>query len=165
MTSPRTRLELIYRASIVGGSMPDDLASVELDSLSPWERFNLLLKTRKVNNKNVVSHTDLSLRTLANKLGVENSTNIKDVIIRLNESFKPRVWNGHTRLVYSVCALDATRIASGSADKTIKIWNVETGTCTRTLKGHTDWVDSVCALDANRIASGSADKTIRIYLL
>jgi hypothetical protein len=41
MTSPRSRLELIYGASIVGRSVPMDLADVELDSLSPIERFNL----------------------------------------------------------------------------------------------------------------------------
>ena len=73
------------------------------------------------------------------------------------------VLEGHTKWVLTVCALDANRIASGSADETIKIWNVETGACIRTLMGHIDFVATICKLDENRIASGSYDKTIKIW--
>ena len=30
-------------------------------------------------------------------------------------------------------------LASGSADETIKIWNIESGACQSTLNGHSDW--------------------------
>ena len=30
-------------------------------------------------------------------------------------------------------------LASGSADKTIKIWNIESGACQSTLTGHSHW--------------------------
>ena len=33
-------------------------------------------------------------------------------------------------------ALPEGRIASGSLDKTVKIWNVDSGTCLHTLTGH-----------------------------
>lgn len=35
---------------------------------------------------------------------------------------------------------DGTLLASGSEDKTIKIWNQESATVTQTLTGHTDAV-------------------------
>ena len=38
---------------------------------------------------------------------------------------------------------DGTKIVSGSSDKTIRVWNVDTGECILTLKGHTSHVTSV----------------------
>ena len=37
---------------------------------------------------------------------------------------------------------DGTKIVSGSWDKTIRVWNVDTGECILTLKGHTElsWI-------------------------
>ena len=39
---------------------------------------------------------------------------------------------------------DGTRIASGSDDKTVKLWNTNTGQCESTLIGHIGSVLSVC---------------------
>jgi WD40 repeat protein len=38
---------------------------------------------------------------------------------------------------------DGTKIASGSDDKTLKIWNAKTGTCESTLSGHSRHVNPV----------------------
>ena len=59
---------------------------------------------------------------------------------------------------------DGLTIASGSADKTIRIWNAQTGALVMILSGHEEHVRSVSySPDGTRIASGSADKTIRIW--
>ena len=51
---------------------------------------------------------------------------------------------GHTSGVMSVgFNHDGTKIVSGSGDKTIRVWNVDTGECILTLKGHTHYVTSV----------------------
>ena len=56
------------------------------------------------------------------------------------------------------------RLASGSSDRTVKLWDVSTGECVATLEGHTSEVFSV-AFDPSggRLASGSADQTVILW--
>ena len=54
-------------------------------------------------------------------------------------------------------------LASGSDDRTIKLWNKNTGGLLRTLSGNGNWVWST-AFDSNDIlASGSEDGTIKLW--
>jgi WD40 repeat protein len=53
---------------------------------------------------------------------------------------------------------------SGSDDKTIKIWNVESGSELRTLQGHAAAVTAVAlSSDGQRAVTGSADRTIKVW--
>ncbi|KAH7187153.1 hypothetical protein DER44DRAFT_680937 [Fusarium oxysporum] len=72
---------------------------------------------------------------------------------------------GHTDSVNAVAfSKDGKLIASGSHDKTVKIWSVATGAEERTLEGHMNWVSSVVfSKDGKLIASGSWDHTIKIW--
>ena len=72
---------------------------------------------------------------------------------------------GHADNIKSVAySPDGKYIASGSWDKTIKIWEAETGRLLRTLTGHAGDIYSVgYSLDGAYLASGSDDKTIRIW--
>ena len=73
----------------------------------------------------------------------------------------------HNQSVYSVSfSPDGKTLVSGSADNTIKLWNVETGTEIRTLKGHDNTVWRVSfSPDGKTLASSSADKTIKLWNL
>jgi len=71
-----------------------------------------------------------------------------------------RTFKGHNHRITSVAiGLDGNTIISGSWDESVKLWDLHTGKCLRTLLGHTDAVTSVIALDSNKIVSGSFDNT------
>ena len=56
------------------------------------------------------------------------------------------------------------KLASGSYDKTIIIWNVTTSKILKHLKGHTDWIISLVVLSNQiNLASGGWDKKIIIW--
>ena len=75
------------------------------------------------------------------------------------------VLSEHTKLVNSLAfSPDGTLLVSGSLDKTVKLWDLQTGGVVKTFTGHTQWVKSVSiSADLTTIASGSYDMTIRLW--
>jgi WD40 repeat protein len=76
-----------------------------------------------------------------------------------------RTLRGHSRTVMSVAfSPDGKRIATGSIDKTAKIWDTESGKELLTLRGHSNTVESVAfSPDGKRIATGSGDATAKVW--
>ena len=59
---------------------------------------------------------------------------------------------------------DGALLASGSDDRTIKLWDVATRRSLATLRGHTDWVWSVAfSPDGALLASGSEEYRVRLW--
>ncbi|KAL8742290.1 MAG: hypothetical protein Q9190_005205 [Brigantiaea leucoxantha] len=55
-------------------------------------------------------------------------------------------------------------LVSASRDKTLRIWDVTTGYCVKTLRGHADWVRDVAAsFDGRFLLSCGNDQTARIW--
>ena len=81
--------------------------------------------------------------------------------------FIEKEFKGHTGYVTSVAiSSDNTFIISGSEDATIRIWDIESGDCTKILGGQKDRVQSVALSNNNEfIVSGSWDRTVRLWNL
>jgi WD40 repeat protein len=78
----------------------------------------------------------------------------------------PLEWTGHAGWILSVgYSPNGTRVVTGSTDKTIRIWDAESGAAVgEHLTGHNGDVNSVAySPDGQRIISGSSDYTIRIW--
>jgi RNA polymerase sigma factor (sigma-70 family) len=74
-------------------------------------------------------------------------------------------FQGHTGEVTAVTVSpDLRKLASASADKTAKLWDLDTGKELATLKGHEDAVRGV-AFDprGRKLVTASADKTVKLW--
>jgi WD40 repeat protein/uncharacterized caspase-like protein len=59
---------------------------------------------------------------------------------------------------------DGRLLASGSADKSVKVWEAATGREVQTLAGHAGWVTSLAfSPDGKYLASGGADGVIKLW--
>lgn len=124
----------------------------------------------------VSGQTQASRQTKVNQLFSQNSkqprTNRSGTV--LTPSWQPgtidlytigSVEGGHSLPVRSVAFNpDGKFLASGSADKTIKIWNLKAQTLERTLPKNSDQVYSIAfSSDGKFLASGSLDATVNLW--
>lgn len=82
----------------------------------------------------------------------------KGSVISHTEPAAGRIWS---------CALssDESRVASGSEDNTVRVWDIHTWQPVgEPFAGHADWVMCVAwSADGKRIVSGSKDSTVRVW--
>jgi WD40 repeat protein/energy-coupling factor transporter ATP-binding protein EcfA2 len=72
---------------------------------------------------------------------------------------------GHTDVIFGVTySPDGKTLASASSDKTVKLWDINTGKVIQTLKGHISGVQDVnYSPDGKILASSSNDGTIKLW--
>ena len=72
-------------------------------------------------------------------------------------------FSGHKAWIRCLCAISNKILASGSDDRTIKIWNIEDKSIISTLYGHTNRVSALCYVKEGVLVSGSVDKSLIIW--
>lgn len=100
----------------------------------------------------------------------EHRAEDEDLKQALSDKHRPvgrpvRTFEGHAKPVNSVCFSPDGRYAlSGSGDRAIRLWEVESGREVRRFAEHTSYVTSVCfSPDGRYVLSGSGDNTIRLW--
>jgi WD40 repeat protein len=104
-------------------------------------------------------------RAMTRKRGQRKGSLLRGLVALVRLSPSPLVaqkvitLKGHTDSVDSVAfSPDGKRLASGSVDQMLKVWDAQTGQQTLTLKGHTRAVSSVAfSPDGKRLASGGGE--------
>lgn len=103
-------------------------------------------------------------RILGEAPETENKRNVPK-IPKASSLSRARHKDAHTGRVLAVAySPDGREVATGSADRMIKIWDAENGTCLKTLKGHSgDVSDLSFTPDGKYLISGSADGTAKFW--
>ncbi len=140
------------------------LASASFDGIKLWDMATrtstaILEETPYGGVESVVFSRDGTLATTASEF-FDYTIKLWDVATGNTITLK-----GHTGNVTSVVfSRDGTLLASGSNDKTVKLWDVVRRINTATFEGHTDNVTSVgFSPDGATIVSGSDDSTVKLW--
>ena len=116
-------------------------------------QINSLVKIKYSNNMFLSGSSDQIIKIL--KYDINSSPKTKIECVGNLE--------GHKGPVYCLLELLDGRIASGSSDWTIKIWNIKDKSCMQTLLGHKSTIFSLAQFNDGRLISGEADKMIYIW--
>ncbi len=143
-----------------GKSVPAALKNLNTQSASKQSTSKQVARTNREDNytpsQNPVDVTN----------EIDPSTTALESASRKASGTEPYlILRGHVGTVRSVSfSPDGKLIASGSEDKTVKIWDVATGTILRSIRGHGNSVTSVFfSPDSKFVISSSKDKTVRIW--
>lgn len=82
-----------------------------------------------------------------------------------SETAPIRVLEGHSNAVQALATdRSGTWLASGGADKTVKLWNLDTGEVKATYRNHSDFVSALAVTDdGTLVASATLDGRVRLW--
>ena len=101
-----------------------------------------------------------------NNIATTSPTTHDIIVLNALTGSQTAILSGHTGQINSLTySVDGTFLVSGSSDKTIKLWDVQTGGVIKTLR-HTDWINTVSiSADNTMIASAARDRMICLWTI
>jgi WD40 repeat protein len=156
--------------------MKTELSDRDFSYLTVWQA-----DLRGINLHNVnFSHTDLAKSVFTRTFGSISSVAFSPdgkYLATSDTNGEICLWRGfadgeqllsckeHTSRIWCIAfSPDGRTLASCSSDRTVKLWDVSTGQCLRTLRGHTTRIWCVAfAPDGKTLASSSDDQTVKLW--
>ena len=118
-----------------------------------------LMKREYIHTYTVLPCGKILATNLRNKTKVWDVSKPDDPIAEFTAPKEPSDWVRH-----EVFAPTGDRLAAGSREGTVYVWNFQTPEEPTLLTGHTDYVTSLAfSLDGKRLASGARDDTTRLW--
>lgn len=121
---------------------------------------------------NAYNYSDNSPVTQAARIAIDSSVSEPFILSHplWRQPYNPHpaclmTLEGHTGSVSAVALTPDGLIAiSGSADKTLRVWDLGIGRCKIIIEGHTQAINAVAlSLDGKMAVTGSDDKTLRVW--
>ena len=117
-------------------------------------KVNAIIKLKFEKDVFISGGDDKKIRILTYNLYTEKNKKV----IKLSAELE-----GHDGEIYCLLEMMDGRIASGSADWTVKIWDLKNKTCLQTLLGQKNSILSLGQLNNGKLISGSEDRSIYIW--
>ncbi|MGK7920344.1 MAG: hypothetical protein AB4080_10115 [Trichodesmium sp.] len=126
-------------------------------------KFDALIESLRAGQKWKNIKQLLAKNNLSNDTEYRIAASLQQAVYGVEEYNK---LEGHSNIIWSVVFHpQGNLIASGSTDKTIKLWSLN-GKLQKTLKGHTDNISRISfSPDGKYLASGAYDQTVKIWNL
>lgn len=145
--------------------------SINFWNLDSQQYISNFLKTKDWLSSLIVSRDEktIACANIGNEDNFIRIWQIDDLNSSLNKNNHNQIPNiilkGHDDNIWSIAFNpDGTKIVSGSSDRTVKIWNPQTGQCLKTLSGHNRPVLSVAFSPyGNTIASCGGHSIIKLW--
>ncbi|MFZ6755625.1 2OG-Fe(II) oxygenase [Undibacterium sp. Ji50W] len=89
----------------------------------------------------------------------------RDTSIRIwqDDGSPVNVLRGHAQSVLGLTVSGRQQLASVSRDRSLRLWNLETGLCEKAVHAHDAAVLGICTLPASGLATCSADHSIKLW--
>ncbi|CAO0793058.1 unnamed protein product [Mucor circinelloides] len=134
------------------------LLLADFQSVPPPSASTSLCKKANSNKKTLVTPS-ISLKLYQNHLKLGRRW--------LTGKVNTRFLQGHSDSIYCLAWIDQDTLVSGSRDKTLKVWNIKTNQCIRTVENEHD--GSILCMRVNKdrsiLLTGSSDATCTIWSL
>ena len=134
--------------------------------LTSNQAFDALLESLKASNKLKKLPGSPAIYKFQEKVAIQKRIDslLQEAVYKVIE--RDRLQSHEAAVTSVTFSPEGNTIATASADKTVKLWNLSNGREIQTLKGHHALVNSVVfSSEGQTIATASEDKTVKIWSL